>query len=116
MPAHRKDELEQRLIDHEVRLTEAREAGETYIAGRESRMERHGSRADQRWYRGELIAMLQAADTEAELRGLGLSDAVVREARLGNSVMDAWTRFRSGRLPLPAPPSGREARTAPDPR
>ena len=108
MGANRKDRMEQRLIDHEVRLSEARESGYRYAAARDVRRERHGSEADRRWYRGELIAMLTAARSERELHGLGLSDQVVREARLGDSLLEAWTRFRPQPFDPPAPPpSGR---------
>jgi hypothetical protein len=99
MAAPRTEEFDQKLIDHEVRVTKAREAGEIHAAGRDSLAERQNSQADRRWYRGELVAMLTAARSEADLHGLGLSDAVVREARLGDSLLEAWTRFRSRCLP-----------------
>lgn len=95
-----REELEQRLIDHEVRLTRAREAGELYAAARDARKEKQSGQADRRWYREQLISMLKAARTEADLEGLGLSDEVMREARLGESVHEAWTRFHF----LPHPP------------
>lgn len=101
MAARRREELEQRLIDHEVRLSEAREAGQRYAASRESRQERESGQADRRWYRAELVSMLEAARTEAELQGLGINDQVVREARLGDSLLDAWNRFRPGIGPAP---------------
>jgi hypothetical protein len=100
MAAPRGNEFDQKLIDHEVRVSKAREAGEIHAAGRDSLRERQSSQADRRWYRGELIAMLTAACSEADLHGLGLSDAVVREARLGDSLLEAWTRFRPRHLPV----------------
>lgn len=97
----RMEDIQQRMIDHEVRMSEAREIGELYTASRESRHERQISQADGRWYRGELIAMLTAARSERDLHGLGLSDDVVREARLGDSLAEAWTRFRPQHRPPP---------------
>jgi hypothetical protein len=94
MATRRREETEQRLIDHEVRLSEAREAGERFTAARESRRDARGRQSDRLWYRRELIAMLRAAQTEDELHELGLSDAVVREARLGDSLAEAWASFR----------------------
>jgi hypothetical protein len=100
MPAQRREEFEQRLIDHEVRRGRVDEAREQFTALRESRWESRSSWEDWRWYRRELIAMLAAAGTEAELRGLGLSDEVIREARLGATLLEAWARFH---LPQFAP-------------
>ncbi|WP_420129257.1 hypothetical protein [Longimicrobium sp.] len=101
MAEQRSIEFEQKLIDHEVRISEAREAGEVFAAGRDARLERSRSQADRRWYRAELIAMLGAARTERELRELGLSDAVVREARLGDSLLAVWAHFRLAHLAIP---------------
>ena len=98
------DEMDQRAIDHEVRLTELRERRQRYATSRGLLQERESGRADRRWYRRELIAMLTAAQTEADLHGLGLSDDVVREAGLGESLVEAWTRFRPHR-PLPVNPA-----------
>ncbi|MBW3570500.1 MAG: hypothetical protein KY467_05295 [Gemmatimonadetes bacterium] len=110
MGANRKDQLEQRLIDHEVRLSEARETGYRYTAARELRRERGSREADRRWYRGELVAMLTAARTERELHGLGLSDQVVREARLGDSLLEAWMRFHPQPYHPAAPATDRAER------
>jgi len=99
MAAPRRKEFDQKLIDHEVRMSKMREAGEIHAAGRDSLRERQSRQADRRWYRGELVAMLTAARSEADLQGLGLSDDVVREARLGDSLLEAWTRFRFRHLP-----------------
>lgn len=111
MTGRGRDEIEQRLIDHEVRLSEAREAAELYAAGRESRQEGRLGQADRRWYRAELVSILAGARTEADLHGLGLSDRVVREARLGETLREAWTRFRPRHLAPPREPD--RARGAP---
>ncbi len=112
MAQQRREELEQKLIEHEVRLSTAREAGELYVASRAARQDERSSVADRRWYREQLISMLMEARTEADLEGLGLSDEVVREARLGNSVHEAWSRFHytpqaGGHLTEPAARTGR---------
>lgn len=99
MAARSREELEQRLIDHEVRLSEARETGQRYTASLKLCQASQSGQADRRWYRGELVSMLAAARTEADLHGLGLSDEVVRDARLGKSLREAWERFRPGGAP-----------------
>lgn len=117
MAARRTQETEQRMIDTEVRRSVAREADEAFTAARDAHQERESSRADRRWYRGELIAMLTAAKTASDLHELGLSDDVVREARLGDTLVQAWARFRPPHFaartpdgtaerahPAPAPP------------
>jgi hypothetical protein len=112
MARQRTKEFEQRLIEHEVRLSKAREAGERYALGREAREDQWSSAEDRRWYREQLISMLIEARTEADLEGLGLSDEVIREARLGDSVHAAWTHFHpspnhltgSADGPVPATP------------
>ena len=110
MTARSREETEQRLIDHEVQMSKVRETRQRHAATRESWQVRESGRADRRWYRGELITMLAGARTEADLHGLGLSDAMVREARLGDTLAEAWTRFR------PPPPhltgSGEQGRPA----
>lgn len=88
-----RDEYEQRLIDHEVRISRAREAVAKYQGGRESREERRSGAAEERWFRKQLVSMLSGAATVQDLEGLGVSDEVVREARLGESVAEAWARY-----------------------
>ncbi len=85
-------EYEQRLIDHEVRLTESREAIARYLGGRQSREDGRSSAAEERWFREQLIAMLAGASSEDDLAGLGLTDELVRKARLGDSLAEAWAR------------------------
>lgn len=114
MTARRTNTFEQKLIDHEVRVSEAREIGERHVAGRDVRRERTSSQADRRWYRRELVDMLTAARTEDDLRELGLSDEVVREAGLGDSLMEAWARFR-GPHHAPSSPFPAEPAHQPDP-
>lgn len=105
--------MDQRSIDHEVRLTELRERRQQYAVSRQSLRERESGRADRRWYRGELIAMLAAARAEADLRGLGLSDDVVREARLADTLTEAWARFGPHfPPPEPWPADGARARSS----
>lgn len=93
MAKERTPQLQQRMIEHEVRLSEKREAGEQYTARLEARFDQQSGHADRRWYRDQLVSMLMEARAEADLSGLGLSDEVIREARLGESVHEAWTRF-----------------------
>lgn len=88
------EEFEQRLIDHEVRRGRVLEARERFVASRERRQELRSRRGGLHWYRRELAAILAAARTEQELHELGLSDEVVREARLGDTLREAWGRFR----------------------
>lgn len=107
MTARRSDAYEQRLIDHEVRRGRTNEAGALFTAGRESRQQLRGGAAEREWYRRELIAILADARSEAELHGLGLSDEVVREARLGDTLLEAWARF--------GPPRHRPPPTSPPP-
>jgi hypothetical protein len=95
MAARRTNAFEQKLIDHEIRVSKVREAGELYAASREARRERRSGLSDRRWYRDQLISMLMAARTEADLEGLGLSDEVVREAGLGDSLHETWAGFHS---------------------
>lgn len=92
--AENRDGLEQRIIDHQVRLSGVREAAEAYYASREDRRERRTVFAEKRWERGQVISMLAGAASERELEHLGLSDALIREAGLGDSLAHAWTRFR----------------------
>jgi hypothetical protein len=94
MAAPHGKEFEQKVIDHEVRMSKAREVGQVYSDGRDSRTAGRSTQADRRWYRAELVGMLREARSEADLRGLGFSDDVVREARLGDTLLDAWARFR----------------------
>jgi hypothetical protein len=37
--------------------------------------------------------MLMGARSEADLEGLGLTDEVIRDAQLGDSLREAWARF-----------------------
>jgi type II secretory pathway component PulF len=92
MASTRREEFEQRLIDHEVRVTRAREAVEQYQGGRQSRAELRTSAAEDRWFREQLITMLAAASTLEDLAGLGLTDELVRTTRLGDSLAEAWAR------------------------
>jgi hypothetical protein len=112
MDTQRKEQLDQRLIEHEVRISERREAREQYVAGLGVRHDQQSGQADRRWYRGQLISMLMEARTEADLAGLGLSDEAIREARLGESVHTAWTRFHSSPSYL-AEPAERSDQTSP---
>lgn len=101
--------MEQQIIDHEVRLSQASETL-AWCRGRRQRWsERHAALAEQAWYRAEVASMLSSAATQQELQGLGLTDGVVREAGLGRSLVEAWKATHPARRagpPLPAPRTG----------
>ena len=115
MAQERTSEFQQRMIEHEVRLSEAREAGEEYAVRLGDRFDQQSGYADRRWYRDQLVSMLMEARTEADLAGLGLSDEVIREARLGESVHEAWTRYHPPPPQLPGWTSGAPGSSAPRP-
>lgn len=85
-------DLEQRAIDHEVRLARARTVLEACRIARLLRMESKEARGELLWLREQYFSMLRAAGTEQEVRELGLTDEAVREARLGATVAEAWQR------------------------
>lgn len=85
---------EQSLIDHEVRVSRTQETMHLAHEGRERRRDGRSIRAEDAWVRDQLIHMLKGAETEEELSDLGLSDDVIQEARLGDSVVEAWSRYR----------------------
>lgn len=88
------DDPEQRQIDQEVRLSRTRETMHLSHEARERRRDRRSARAENAWFRDQLILMLKGAETEEELAGLGLSDGLIQEANLGDSLVQAWSRFR----------------------
>lgn len=90
--------LEQRIIDHEVRVARTRAAVQRVHATREAQRERRQALQEMLWLREQCVAMLRTAATEEELQGLGLTDEVMRELRLGDSVSAAWHRFTRSRL------------------
>jgi hypothetical protein len=86
-------ELEQRIIDHEARVTRTQELRAFSDGARERRREQRDANAEERWLREGMISILRAAESEREVRELGLSDEVIREARLAQSLAEAWQRF-----------------------
>lgn len=94
--AGRSPEQEQRVINFEVLMSRTREAAVRFDAMRLGRRQRLADVQERRWYRRELIAILGSAPTEREVADLGLSNEMVREARLGNTVKEAWARFGPG--------------------
>lgn len=99
------EDREQRIIDHEVRLSRAREAVAHTRGKREGRSTRRAAAAEQAWHRENVISMLGSVATEQELQELGLSDDVVQEVGLGDSLLRAWKAFRR------VPPEGARAET-----
>lgn len=91
---HRSREvLEQRLVDHEVLLARTEAAIQQVRGSRQSRGERRAALQEELWVREQYVAMLRATETEQELPGLGLTDEMIREVRLGDSLAAAWHRF-----------------------
>lgn len=86
---------DQRIIDHEVKLTRTTAALERALAGQKARGERRQALAEALWVRQQYVAMLRSARDEGELRELGLTDEMIRDVRLGDSVSAAWRRFRA---------------------
>lgn len=89
MPGRSRDE-EQRIIDHEVRLSRARESVAQCHDRQQRWSDRRAATAEQDWYREEVVSILAAATTEQELQSLGLSNRVIREVGLGESLLKAW--------------------------
>lgn len=110
-------EFQQRIIDHEVRLTRARLAAACTAAASESRRDDRRSAAEEGWVRQQAIAMLASAPTAGDLAGLGLSDAFIRDAGLGTSLRAAWRAFhRPGGRPHPPRRHAPVRWRLPDPR
>lgn len=86
--------LDQSIIDHEVRLGRMEAGLERVRASRQARDETRRAAAEARWFREQYVAMLRSAASEEELQGLGLSDEMIREARLGDSLLEAWKALR----------------------
>lgn len=101
---------EQRIIDHEVRLSRTREIVEGYAAGRRARGESREAWRQAAWMRERLAGLIAGASLE-ELDSLGVTDQVVRELRLGASVQAVWRRLHSSPPPPTqlSPPGARRA-------
>lgn len=91
---------QQRIIDHQVLLAQAGVLREQSRIARQGRIDGRAAQGELQWLREQYLSMLRAAETEVEARQLGLTDEVVREARLGMSVADAWERTRTPPVPL----------------
>jgi hypothetical protein len=87
-----RDALEQRLIEHEMRLSRARAALHDHLVHRQRRAELHGDREQADWLRLRIAEMIAAASLD-ELPTLGLDDTLVRELELGPSLRAAWERL-----------------------
>jgi hypothetical protein len=96
-----KQDLEQRLIDHEVRVAWAEAALARARGARRARKERRVALREELWAREQYVAMLRTAASEEELQALGLTDEMMRTAQLGSSLAAVWHRFR------PPPPHDR---------
>jgi hypothetical protein len=83
---------QQKIIDHEVLLAQARVVREQSRIARQERIDGKVALGELLWLREQYISMLRAAETEQEVRELGLTDEAIREANLGTSVGDAWQR------------------------
>ena len=99
--ARRREELEQRIIEHEARLSRARATIDDCLARQQARRERGQAAAETEWVREQIISMIAGAEGEQELEGLGLSDEVVRELELGSSLREVWIRYRPALPRLP---------------
>lgn len=98
--AGRSEELEQRIIEHEARLSRARETVDDCLARRQARRERGQAAAETEWVREQIVSIIAGAADEEELEGLGVSDEVVRELGLGSSLREVWSRYRRALPPL----------------
>lgn len=105
------NEQEQRIIDHEVRVAHTEALVEQTRAARRARVENRGLEAESQWFRQQYITMLRSAATSQELHDLGLTDELVRDARLGGSLTEAWERFRADGLDAYAGESGAGSRS-----
>ncbi len=89
--------LDQRIIDNEVRLSRSRALIEDTFLQRERWADAREAGEEAAWLRGRLAAMIAGA-SGGELEELGLTDDMVREAGLGNSLRDAWERLHPPHL------------------
>ena len=102
----RGENREQRIIDHEVRLSRTREIVERFAAREGVWAERYEARQQTAWLRRRLIDLIASTPLE-EMENLGLTDQSVRDVRLGTSVREVWER-------LHPPPAFPQLRPAPD--
>lgn len=84
---------EQRIIDHEVLLARAEAALARATVARDERRQRKAALDELLWVREQYVAILRAAATEQEARDLGLTDEVIRDVELGDSMADVWRRL-----------------------
>jgi hypothetical protein len=87
-----RDALEQRLIEHEMRLSRARATLHDFLVHQQRRADRHGQEEQTDWLRLRIAEMIATASLE-ELPTLGLDDTLVRELELGPSLRAVWERL-----------------------
>lgn len=81
------------MIDHEVRLARTEAAIQRARGTRQAHGARRQALQEKLWMREQYVAMLRTASTQEELQALGLTDEMMREARLGDSLAAVWHRF-----------------------
>lgn len=96
-------EMEQRMLDHEMRLSRTAELVLRYRAARRARLAARAAWEQDTWMRREISEMIAAARRD-ELDHLGLTDDVVRELRLGDSVLEAWEKLHPAPFNFAPPP------------
>jgi hypothetical protein len=99
-----RDAIEQRLIEHEMRLSRARAAVHDYVVQRQRRIDRRTEWEQAVWLRRQVAQMITAMPLD-ELPTLGVDDALVRELNLGPSLRAAWERLCAP-PPRHSPPAG----------
>ena len=82
-------DAQQQIIDHEVRLSRAAALVHEYQRRRSLRAEARLHWEQATWLRRQLAGMIADMPRD-ELHELGLTDQMVREARLGDSLQAAW--------------------------
>jgi hypothetical protein len=83
--------LQQRIIDHEARLSRAAGLVHDYQERQRARAAARLSWEQSAWLRRQLAQMI-AESPRDELHALGLTDEMVRESRLGDTLQAAWDR------------------------
>jgi hypothetical protein len=96
--ASSRESRQQRLIEHEMRLSRTRALIDRYAAWMQERDDARDAGRETAWVRRRMAEMIAGASPD-ELHALGVTDEVVREMRLGTSLRDAWSRLH------PPPPS-----------
>lgn len=92
--ASNQDRREQRIIEHEVLLSRTRAIIQDYLVARQERADARAATEQNAWMRTQVSDMIARASAD-ELEGLGLTDELMRELRLGTSVQGVWTALHS---------------------